>query len=460
MIDWNGAADHQEYIIRLNDCSLLDLILQSCKIPKERRIPLLLEQIHSGSHFGESKSRFWSAGISSESFSLLEKFNLEITSASSFSDLIKKYLDSDSFDLAKKPINRLVSLSKHLVALGIRSKICFCPLMVYNYHYYKGQMMFQIQYSPSNASTKKMDVVAAGGRYDALLSTFQFPSGPLSLHAVGIHIAFSKLVMKAASQHAKKSRQSPTTTKFESSPLLRKSQILVSSYGSPEGNPERLNLANELWGANFSVDLSQSSDLTMELLQASSLGYQFLIMVKSRSDSTAVVYKLKNLQTQAEIELSRIELVPYLNIEISQGGTPADSPATPLKTKLVESNRKGSVHVIESSGTTSKRPKAGNSRNSTKSSMIIEKASSSVEKSIHQIQKLPIFAMDLSIRDLKKLQIVDFMSEKEKFEVFSPSQRESIGGLIRHLRKLHETVKMSQIWIYSTLDGTSFLLHL
>ncbi|KAJ3216328.1 hypothetical protein HDU67_009679 [Dinochytrium kinnereticum] len=78
----------------------------------------------------------------------------------------------------------LSALKCHLRSMGIESDIIFAPLLSYNSMYYRDSLMFQIA-----AGAKKLDILAAGGRYDDLLERLRRPFFPRhAMKGVGIHI--------------------------------------------------------------------------------------------------------------------------------------------------------------------------------------------------------------------------------------------------------------------------------
>ena len=90
-------------------------------------------------------------------------------------------------------------------------------------------------------------------------------------------------------------------------------------------------------------------------------------------------------------------------------------------------------------------------------------AQSCIEKSLQSIQKSPILLVEMNRMDLKKLNLLDFMSPDSEFEksisLYFPS------SLLEYLKNLKKQVKRMNlqnetgIWFYSTNDS-SFCLHL
>ena len=98
--------------------------------------------------------------------------------------------------------------------------------------------------------------------------------------------------------------------------FYRRSDILISSYGhSLEILDEKFSLLHSLWKLNLSADLSfESHSVSNELMNATNQGYLFLIIVKSRMDHK-IYFKLKNLISRNEFELSKSEILSFITSE-------------------------------------------------------------------------------------------------------------------------------------------------
>ena len=91
--------------------------------------------------------------------------------------------------MASAALDEIRIIINHLRAFDVRAKIIVDMSLAYNMHYYSG-IMFQVVLD----AQKKFDVIAAGGRYDKLISTFRHPSlSTQSIHGVGVNIAIEKI---------------------------------------------------------------------------------------------------------------------------------------------------------------------------------------------------------------------------------------------------------------------------
>lgn len=149
---------------------------------------------------------------------------------------------------------------------------------------------------------KFLDVVAAGGRYDSLLSSFEYPGSSSNINGVGVNIALSKIVSKWNLKHQSLSEESEL--------LFRpRISVLISAHAS-ELSSEKLKLLNDLWNSDISAQLSTNESLLNESYSATQFGYNFLLIFKSGKESI----KIKNLLSKTEIEgIFHLNKIKYLD---------------------------------------------------------------------------------------------------------------------------------------------------
>ena len=78
---------------------------------------------------------------------------------------------------------------------GVKLPLHFTPLLAHNAPFFLGGSIFQLV----RLGKKRLDVFAAGGRYDSLLKRFANPSSTSSPpHGVGVQIAVGKIALALA----------------------------------------------------------------------------------------------------------------------------------------------------------------------------------------------------------------------------------------------------------------------
>ncbi|ORY48245.1 kinase-like protein [Rhizoclosmatium globosum] len=270
-------------------------------IPDAEVISVALEVVESACSF-DSKSLVKSCKLSKNAQDVLENLFLikgEFDQAiSRFEDFVTSLHSSSSITA----ISTLKLLQKNITSLGTKHKLVFSPLLSHNSSYYKTGMFFQV----ALVKGKRIDILAAGGRYDALVSEMRKPfysRDPICA------VALSKII-----SHANIHSAESQVYRLGKS---RGVDILVVSFG--RGNvalDERLSIMGECWKAGLSAEvLLDETEITTDIVQVAARGYNLCVIVKSKDVKPAII-KVKNMTTKEESEVSRSELIQHLINEL------------------------------------------------------------------------------------------------------------------------------------------------
>ncbi|KAI8587008.1 kinase-like domain-containing protein [Geranomyces variabilis] len=341
-----------DFEIRINHSALLDSALDAAGVSQDSavrvRVCNILEQLHKPMTWNQVRGHLVAApqpdqghasppngfgpGLSIESVAMLEKFHQmegELKGAIKAFELLfgsgppptptraarqTPTQSASTNKVVKDILAQLRLLGSHLWCLGIRNRVVFAPLLSYNSSHYRGGLMFQI----AVPGKKKLDVMAAGGRYDHLLTRFRYPFGPnKKLHAVGVHFALSKAisaivaeqVANLRSNSAKRERVShlnssedlmstagalpvaasasgkylPFGTAASMAHVPRRADVLVVSFGKQGGAlEERMTVISDLWSANISADMVYHDvESPQDVLASAEMhGYRLVVLVK------------------------------------------------------------------------------------------------------------------------------------------------------------------------------------
>lgn len=169
-----SPLDLDQHLILVNNTLGLSKTLISCNVPNRlfQGVVNILEQLHNPFSTQHVKLMMTAIGVSANS-------------AEKLLDLDSRVLVSacKELNIEKEYVPEIMLLQKHLEGLGLGKSLAFSPLLV-NSNVYSG-LIFQI----IRKTRGRFDVVAAGGRYESLIQTFQSPFlRPNNLNAVGIHI--------------------------------------------------------------------------------------------------------------------------------------------------------------------------------------------------------------------------------------------------------------------------------
>ncbi|KAF9184078.1 hypothetical protein BGZ51_003580 [Haplosporangium sp. Z 767] len=347
----------------LNHTVVVEAIFDNCRIPSEIRsgVYTILGQLgRQYQHMSQVRNHLMSVyhlprSVLDELELFDRKGDLE-TVAKALEDLITAEPMKTKLRDALGELRLLVMYCKNL---GVRHKIVFNPLLMYNNQYYKGGMMFQVV-----DDAKRKSILAAGGRYDSLIQQFRHPviGGPhRKVYAVGVNVAMQKFVTAISqyqSEHfrcfvANKSRRGGNSggvggnsnhhhDEEKSFGLWapKRCDVFVASFGKVLLQ-ERLELVRELWAHGIKADymLEDGTDLTPETLVTTCKhqSINWIVILKNKNqqqlqqdlhhhhhhhqrsirDMMGMV-KVKNVLRKTEDEVPRSELCILLKAEIAE----------------------------------------------------------------------------------------------------------------------------------------------
>lgn len=232
-----------------------------------------------------------------------------------------------AFKDAMANVKTVISLLKKL---HVTKKIYLAPISHYNEPFYRNGIMFQ-----AVVEDKQRVTVAAGGRYDKLISQFRHASldrGPPAL-AVGFNLALDKIIEAmigyrdfALKKQAKRSSRGTDSANRRNDELLAWSRprcdVLVASFNTSQIKGTCLDLLHNLWQNGIRADLVRqchSSDVLVKMAEAD--GINWVVVVKQMNTySTSSSYKplrVKNISQKIDTDLTMEELIPHLFMEIS-----------------------------------------------------------------------------------------------------------------------------------------------
>ncbi|KAF8148631.1 kinase-like domain-containing protein [Crassisporium funariophilum] len=202
---------------------------------------------------------------------------------------------------------------------GVKRHIFFRPLMLGSHHaHFKDGVLVEVV-----RRNKHTDVLAAGGRYDSLIARFsplkQKAEAPIC--ALGVQIAVEKITAALASFQ---SASIKTLVKEERSFGFwspRRCDVYVVSYLTGYLQ-DRLEVVAYLWQHGISADLMYESGLPEgdhenHLDICAREGILFTVYPRPRAARNLPAFKVKSILKGTEVDLSRQELVGWLQHEIA-----------------------------------------------------------------------------------------------------------------------------------------------
>ncbi|KAJ8673725.1 hypothetical protein QAD02_004987, partial [Eretmocerus hayati] len=200
----------RNFTVRINHTSLLQAVLMYCGIEPEKYqdIYTILNDTRDGkfSRF-QLQTHLISLCLTDQAMETL--FNLFETESSvaKIASVLKTIArrKGDAAALAKEGLREIEIAIANAEALGVKWPITVAPLLVHNIQQYSG-IIYQITCEIKRRRRRGgQDVIAAGGRYDKMLSSFRqilertgMASKEMKQYGVGISISLDKLVCAAS----------------------------------------------------------------------------------------------------------------------------------------------------------------------------------------------------------------------------------------------------------------------
>ncbi|XP_031435954.1 eIF-2-alpha kinase GCN2 [Clupea harengus] len=296
-----SALQERNYTVYLNHTSLLRAILLHSGVPEDRLMQAANILYDSEKLTKpEVEAKFFNLSLSNNSLQTLYKF---IEQKGELKDLVP-LLDSLTkqktavTQLAKQGLKELEELTSLLRKLGVKLQVKVNLGLVYKIQHHRG-VIFQFVAFVRKRRRTVPDVLAAGGRYDHLISDFRGPGGPGPVpSAVGVSVALDKICAAVAS--------------MEEPPLVSFCDVLVVPVGHTSTD-RAIIVTQKLWTAGVSADvvydISQSQEALLEHCRQA--GMSFMVMV---SDKEGNYCKVKSFEKdrQSEKRILESELVDHI----------------------------------------------------------------------------------------------------------------------------------------------------
>jgi translation initiation factor 2-alpha kinase 4 len=288
--NFSSLINSDDYHVRVNHMKNLKHLFGNIGIPLSLRAAVfeILSQLHRPLKSIQIKGLLLKLGIDTILVDKLFNFDISLDLAN---ELPSAYC-------ADVEIRKMASqLYVNLTKLGIKSKVTFDPLMIFNPNIYEKGLVFQIY----KKSRTKCDVIAGGGRYDTLFTKFQGPFTVRNrkLHAVGVNVALSKIISLISNNQMKQLDDKS----------LPKAEVLITFTGNKSSMlSHQLSIASEMWKSGISADIALTDDFSTQEFSHykygndnSNLDYKYAIILKPKGSDSFII-KVKDLNSKAEVE--------------------------------------------------------------------------------------------------------------------------------------------------------------
>ncbi|CCE62816.1 hypothetical protein TPHA_0D01770 [Tetrapisispora phaffii CBS 4417] len=327
----------------MSHADILDSIFNYCNIDKAQRplISRMLSQIGFAKTFRDVKNDLRSQlNISSTSLNDLEFFDFKLDFDSARKRLHKIMVDSSHLKKIDESLLYISKVINFLKPFEVTRNIVISPFANFNSAFYKGGIMYQAVYDDGSARS----LVAAGGRYDNLITYFSRPSDEktnTSRRAVGFNLAWETIFTVAQNffklAHSRKVKNrnkflKETTIDWKPSRV----DILISSFSNSLLNTVGVEILTRLWKNNIKADLLRNCNSVEDVVSgAQKDGVDWIVLIKQQNysgGSTNKKYKplkIKRLSTSTDIDLNLDEFLQLYQQDM-KGSSYFQNDRTPI----------------------------------------------------------------------------------------------------------------------------------
>ena len=245
----------------INHSRILDGVLAHCNIESTKfaAVKEIISKLHTGDWTWAKvrhELRNPSVAVASVSLDELERFDFRDSLEKATSRIRSIIRNTISLESAFAHLNLVAT---YLIRLKVRRKVYFNPLSSYNEKFYRENFLFQCLYDQ-----KKRSVLAAGGRYDALIRDHQpIASSKSRVHAVGFQLAWTGLCADM-SAYLKRLAKSKSKRRIQASinaaSYPSRCEVLVDSFDYNLLDSVGLDILLELQGNQISAKLAEPND--------------------------------------------------------------------------------------------------------------------------------------------------------------------------------------------------------
>ncbi|XP_012147021.2 eukaryotic translation initiation factor 2 alpha kinase Gcn2 isoform X1 [Megachile rotundata] len=249
-----SLSQERNFTICLNHTSLLQAVLTYCGIDQEKCqdiYPILLDVRDGKFSKFQIKTHLISLCLTDQAMETLYNLFESEGSPAKISSILKTITRrrGDAATLAKEGLKEIELIVKNIEALEVKWPVVVAPLLVHNINQHSG-IIYQITYDGKKRRKKcGEEVIAAGGRYDKMLSSFKkifertdMASKEMKQYGAGISISLEKLI----------SVVSETTESLECKYGMN---VAISCMGNCSREEEMISVLKELWSLGLKVTI-------------------------------------------------------------------------------------------------------------------------------------------------------------------------------------------------------------
>ncbi|KAJ3631209.1 hypothetical protein MTP99_012352 [Tenebrio molitor] len=288
-----------QFVIKLNHRLLLDGLFEACGVPKDkfRSICSAVDKLDKSPWEEVKKEMIEEKGLSEE---VAERIG-EYVQLSGKEELVEKLLKDEHLTKSKVAVEGLeaMKLILHYCDIyGTSDRVSFDLSLARGLDYYTG-IIYEAVLSGGDSmgdSESSVGSIAGGGRYDNLVGMFD--SKHKQVPCVGVSIGVERIFAVLEAKYAATNKKIRTT----------EIQVYVAT-AQKNLVEERMKLCRQLWDEGFKVEHSYKKNpkLLAQLQHCEEYSVP-LAVILGESEIQKGVVKLREVNSRAEVEVSRTQL--------------------------------------------------------------------------------------------------------------------------------------------------------
>ncbi|MCJ1247866.1 hypothetical protein MMC30_005081 [Trapelia coarctata] len=297
---------------------IVDGILSFCEIPKDKwdAVKEVLQKLNINQVTWakvRSDLRAPSTAVPSTSLDDLVKFDFRDSYEKAIPKLRSLLQNTEELE---STFSHLEAVTTYLARLNVKRKVYITPLNCFNEKFHRGNILFQCLFNKKHRS-----VLAAGGRYDRLITRHRPNTKVEDRHAVGFSLGWHSIIVSMLKYQDDGSTGKAFLKKVEeetdSSWTTRRCDVLVDSVNPANLRTDGLQLLQELWtyriSAELSIDVQKSRGGYASQYREDIGSHSWTVLIKQDGS-----LKARSLIRKEDVELRSSELVGWLRSEIRE----------------------------------------------------------------------------------------------------------------------------------------------
>ncbi|KAK4540946.1 hypothetical protein LTR36_008454 [Oleoguttula mirabilis] len=328
----------------LNHSSILDLILDHCRVPTAQQTVVKETISKLGYHqwtWPKVRTELRKVGLPDTTLDDLQQFNFRDTPDKAFTRLRMLLEAAPSWIKGRldESIQSLSGLIRLTLQLSLQQKLFIAPLGAVNAKFYEGGMLFQCVLERKSNRT----VIAAGGRYDSLVRAHRaMNTSAVCSGVVGVAIGLDSLLAHMSKSLGARSKNTCLKDARQLEAPPKRCEVLVEGSGTEGAHTAAIKLLATLWANDVSAELATDNRVTTDNPE-----HSFVVTVRHEASSTM---RVRNTDSDAEeTDVPAASLVSHLKQELrDRESKKPRQPAFVRQASHHDADRKSNVQVLMS----------------------------------------------------------------------------------------------------------------